>query len=173
MKTQAKGRVERAHGTLQDRLIKLMRLDGISSMEEGNKYLEGFRANYNNRFAKEPREPKDAHRELPERIDLNKILCRKVERKISKSLEIQYKHKTLQLVAKNNGRRMIGKVVQIFELDNEIKIEFEGQEYDYTVFEDQPYQERVMDRKRVDAFLDRNKSMSIVERHRKEIAVNF
>ena len=49
---QAKGRVERSHGTLQDRLIKLMSLEGISSLEEGNRYLESFRKDYNTIYQK-------------------------------------------------------------------------------------------------------------------------
>jgi transposase len=74
---QAKGRVERSHGVLQDRLIKMMRLEGISSIKEGNIYLEKFRQDYNERFGKPPRNQEDAHRELSTDKDLDKILCRK------------------------------------------------------------------------------------------------
>ena len=52
---QAKGRVERANGTLQDRLVKEMRLAGISTIEAGNAFLPAFMEDYNRRFAKEPR----------------------------------------------------------------------------------------------------------------------
>ena len=51
---QAKGRVERANGTLQDRLVKEMRLAGISTIEAGNAFLPAFMADYNRRFAKAP-----------------------------------------------------------------------------------------------------------------------
>jgi len=170
---QAKGRVERSHGTLQDRLIKLMRLDGISSIEEANKYLESFKEDYNQQFAKVARNPENAYRRMPEDLDLNKILCRKEERKISKNLEIQYMHKTYQLTSKNNSRRLIGKTALILELGNEIEIEFEGQRYDYKIYEDQSCQNQVMDRKKIDAFLDKKQPMTINERNLKKIATNF
>jgi transposase len=59
---QAKGRVERAHKTLQDRLVKELRLAGIATVEAANAFLPGFMADYNARFAKEPRRPEDLHR---------------------------------------------------------------------------------------------------------------
>ena len=61
---QAKGRVERANRTLQDRLVKEMRLRGIDGMEAGNAYLGEFMADFNRRFAVAPRNPQDAHREV-------------------------------------------------------------------------------------------------------------
>ena len=170
---QAKGRVERAHGTLQDRLIKLMRLDGISSIEEGNRYLEAFRKDYNERFGRLPRSMENAHRRLDEEMNLNHILCRKEERKVSKSLEIRYKHKTYQLIPKSNNRRLIGARALISELEEGLKIEIRGEEYDYKVYEDQPYEERVIDRKNIDAFLNRKKPQSTIQKQRRGIAVNF
>src|SRR4051794_41356030 len=59
---QAKGRVERANSTLQDRLVKEMRLAGISTIEAGNQFLPAFMADYNRRFAQEPRPDNDLHR---------------------------------------------------------------------------------------------------------------
>ena len=64
---QAKGRVERANQTLQDRLVKEMRLRGISTMEQGNAYLPEFMADFNRRFAVLPRSHHDAHRPLSAR----------------------------------------------------------------------------------------------------------
>ena len=61
---QAKGRVERANQTLQDRLVKEMRLRGIHDPEAGNAYLPAFLADYNRRFAKAPGNPLDAHRKV-------------------------------------------------------------------------------------------------------------
>ncbi|MGF6605079.1 transposase [Paraburkholderia sp. GAS448] len=58
----AKGRVERAHLTLQDRLVKELRLRGIQTMEAANAYAPAFVAGYNARFAKPPRSTFDAHR---------------------------------------------------------------------------------------------------------------
>lgn len=62
---QAKGRVERANGTLQDRLVKAMRLEGIATIAEANAFLPGYMARYNERFAKAPFDPRDVHRPSP------------------------------------------------------------------------------------------------------------
>jgi transposase len=71
---QAKGRVERANQTLQDRLVKEMRLRGISSREAGNAYLPEFIADFNQRFAVQPISQHDAHRPLTTQDDLAHIL---------------------------------------------------------------------------------------------------
>ena len=57
--SQAKGRVERANATLQDRLVKEMRLQGISTIAAGNAFLPAFMADYNSRFAKAPFDNRD------------------------------------------------------------------------------------------------------------------
>ena len=59
---QAKGRVERAFGTLQDRLVKELRLAGISTIEAANAWVPGFMADYNTRFGRDPENAKDLHR---------------------------------------------------------------------------------------------------------------
>jgi hypothetical protein len=71
---QAKGRVERANQTLQDRLVKELRLRAISSVEAANAYLPEFITDFNSRFAVAPRSSEDAHRPLPATADLDRIL---------------------------------------------------------------------------------------------------
>jgi hypothetical protein len=66
----AKGRVERAHKTLQDRLVKELRLAGAATLAQGNALLPGFIADYNARFAKPPADKKDLHRPLRAGDDL-------------------------------------------------------------------------------------------------------
>ena len=88
---QAKGRVERAHLTLQDRLVKELRLRSISTLEAGNAYLPQFRADYNQRFGREPLSPHDAHRPLRDDQDLDLIFTWQEERKLSRNLTISYK----------------------------------------------------------------------------------
>src|SRR5690606_5593471 len=67
---EAKGRVERNFGTSQDRLVKKLRVLGISEFEEANRYLEEIYIPFwNERFAVEPAEPRDVHRRLPRRLD--------------------------------------------------------------------------------------------------------
>lgn len=170
---QAKGRVERSHSTLQDRLIKMMRLDGVSSIEAGNTYLKGFIEEYNRRFGKAPQSKENMHRNLPEEMDLNRILCRKEERKISKSLEVQYKHATYQLIAKGNSRRLMGKKAHLLECEDRIRIEVEGEEYEYKMYQEQAYEETIIDRKRIDAFLSKKKPMTGIEQHRKRKIVKI
>ena len=87
---QAKGRVERAHQTLQDRLVKELRLRSISTLEAGNTYLPEFRADYNRRFAREPLSAHDAHRPLREDDNLDLIFTWQEERKLSRDLTFQY-----------------------------------------------------------------------------------
>ena len=82
---QAKGRVERAHKTLQDRLVKELRLAGISTIEAANAFLPTFMADYNARFAKEPRLAKDLHRPAPAcHDDLDEALSWREERTVTR-----------------------------------------------------------------------------------------
>ncbi len=68
--SSAKGRVERAHLTLLDRLVKELRLKGISSVDAANDFADEFMADYNRRFAKAPRHDFDVHRPLETDDDL-------------------------------------------------------------------------------------------------------
>ena len=112
---QAKGRVERSHGTLQDRLIKLMRLDGIASMEEGNRFLTKYMEEHNSRFSRTPKNTENVHVPLGREHDLDRILCVKEKRKISKQLAFQYNKKTYQLDPGKSCRRMIGRNATILK----------------------------------------------------------
>ncbi len=79
--SQAKGRVERMNRTLQDRLIKDLRLEGICDMDDGNTFLPRFMARYNQQFAIVPARADDLHRPLnlaPDR--LKEILCKREQR---------------------------------------------------------------------------------------------
>ena len=87
---QAKGRVERANLTLQDRLVKELRLNNISTISAANDYLPTFIEDYNKRFGKEPQSSTDMHRLLKPHEDLYETLCVKESRIVSNSLTIQY-----------------------------------------------------------------------------------
>jgi transposase len=86
---QAKGRVERANQTLQDRLVKELRLHGISDMAAGNAYLPEFRDDFNHRFAVEPRSTHDSHRPLLKTENLELILSHQKTGTLSKNLTVQ------------------------------------------------------------------------------------
>jgi len=93
----SQGRVERANQTLQDRLIKEMRLAGISSMEEGNAFLASYMEKHNRKFAVEPASDADAHRPvLHNHQELDLILSIHSRRKLSKNLTLQYNNTLYQ-----------------------------------------------------------------------------
>ena len=94
---QAKGRIERFFGTLQDRLVKEMRLRGIQTLEEANRFLDEFLAPYNERFAVAPAGPGDLHRKIPSRLDLNQILCVKADRALRNDFTVAYQGKLYQI----------------------------------------------------------------------------
>lgn len=100
---QAKGRVERLFETLQDRLIKEMRLKDISTKEEGTKYFrEIYIPIHNSKFAVAPREKANLHRPLLPSDNLLKIMTIQSKRIVSKNLVVQYKNTKYQLMP-NNG----------------------------------------------------------------------
>jgi hypothetical protein len=87
----AKGRVERANQTLQDRLVKELRLRGISDREAGNAYLNEFREDYNRRFACIPRQARDAHRALLAHDDLSRVFTLQEDRRLTDNLTLRCK----------------------------------------------------------------------------------
>ena len=87
---QSKGRVERAHQTLQDRLVNELRLRGISMPDEANRFVLQFIAGYSIRFAKAPSSAHDAHRPLRGHESLEEAFCWKKSRKLSRNLTIHF-----------------------------------------------------------------------------------
>ena len=87
----AKGRVERAHQTLQDRLVKELRLRGICTMDDANRYLPEFMDDYNRRFGRAARNDHDAHRPLLERDGLDDIFTWQEERRVTAQLTVHHK----------------------------------------------------------------------------------
>jgi transposase-like protein len=94
---QAKGRIERLFATLQDRLVKEMRLRGISTIEEANRFLQEYLPVYNKKFMVRPVSKEDLHRRVPKRIDLDKILCIRTERTVRNDHTIAHDRKLYQI----------------------------------------------------------------------------
>jgi hypothetical protein len=115
---QAKGRVERLFGTLQDRLVKEMRLRGIRTIQEGNDFLRQYLPVYNRRFSVRPLKPNNLHRPLPKGLDLNSILCIKTERTLRNDFTIAYNRKLYQIEEKTRAP----KVMVHEHLDGSMKI---------------------------------------------------
>lgn len=87
---QAKGRVERANKTLQDRLVKELRLNGIDNIRDANAFMPAYISDFNNRFAKEPRNSKDMHRPFTKHDSLDCAMCHKEQRTLSNTLTLRY-----------------------------------------------------------------------------------
>jgi hypothetical protein len=104
---QAKGRVERLFGTLQDRLVKEMRLRGIQTIQEGNDFLKKYLPVYNRRFSVEALNPVNLHRPLPKGLDLNSILCIKAERTLRKDFTVAYNRKLYQIEEKTAASKVM------------------------------------------------------------------
>lgn len=134
--SQAKGRVERANLTLQDRLVKELRLQGISTLEAANAYAPSFIADYNRRFAKPPRNDFDAHRPIRADEDLDLIFTWREPRKVSHVLTLQY-DKTLYLLADTvQTRKWIGKHIDVYEYpDGHIELRADGAALPYTTYD--------------------------------------
>ena len=121
---QAKGRVERANKTLQDRLIKEMRLQGISSIEEANRYVQegDFLVKHNAKFAVPPAIEGDAHRSI-DGYDLYRVFCSQGERIVTNDFTIQYKCRIIQLEKEQPAIiRPKNRVVVCEHLDGKITI---------------------------------------------------
>ncbi|NTU42652.1 MAG: ISNCY family transposase [Nitrospirales bacterium] len=104
---QAKGRVERLFKTFQDRVVKEMRLKGVSTIEEANSFLENYLPEYNARFAVAPYQQEDLHRPLPQGIELNRILCIRTERTVRNDDTIAHDRRLYQLEEALKGKKVI------------------------------------------------------------------
>jgi len=105
----AKGRVERAHKTLQDRLVKELRLAGVRTLAEGNALLPAFIADYNARFAKPPANKKNLHRPVRAGDDLEDSFAWKEQRTLSQALTLQYDKVVFILEPSDQAKAAIGK----------------------------------------------------------------
>jgi len=137
--SQAKGRVERANGTLQDRLVKEMRLRDIDTVAAGNAFLPTFMADYNARFAKPPFDERDLHRPLAGDDDLDDAFAWKEDRTVSKNLTLQYDQVLFILEPNEITRSLSCKRVMVFDYpDGRLAIRYNGVDLPYRVFDKRP-----------------------------------
>lgn len=163
---QAKGRVERAFQTLQDRLVKELRLARISSIEEGNDFLESYWSKHNRQFARKVEDKQDAHRELLLEHNLDGILCFKEDRTVSKNMEIQYKNTIYQLILKNPLRTLRGAKIKVLEnLDGAVTLEYKGEQLSFRVDFKQDYFEEEKTSKEIDLFMRTKKQYKPPSNH--------
>lgn len=122
---QAKGRIERKFRTLQDRLVKAMRLAGIKTREQANEFLESYWPQHNVRFVKVPREQGDFHRPLPRSKNLEDILCLKAKRSINNGFLIKWDKR--MFVVQTPSRAMIGQKTEVWEhFDGRLDFRWQG-----------------------------------------------
>ena len=132
---QAKGRVERANRTLQDRLSKEMRLLGIDGAGAANECLPEFMADCNRRFAVAPLLADDAHRPvLHDAGELALILSEHHERRLSRNLTFKFERREHQLTGQGKGYRLRGAAVTVCKgFDGAATVLHKGRRLDFRV----------------------------------------
>lgn len=154
---QAKGRVERANRTLQDRLVKELRLQGISTLEAANGFLPEFVDDYNHRFGKEAVNPKDLHRPVRPGEDLREVFAWREERTVSGSLTLQYDRMVFILEPSDYAKGLVRKRVTVKDYpDGSLLISHEGLPLPYRKFDKVRMvpQGAIIDNKRLGATLE-------------------
>ena len=135
---QAKGRVERAHLTLQDRLVKELRLASISTIEAANLAAPEFIDSYNGRFGRDPLSHHDAHRPVRGDEDLEQIFSWQEDRKISKELTVHFQGGRYLIEASPETLELRGRRCRVHEyFDGQVELRYEGRLLPFTVFEEQ------------------------------------
>src|SRR5277367_519583 len=134
--SQAKGRVERANRTLQDRLVKELRLAGICDISAGNAFLLEFMSQFNERFALVPTKPENLHRPLNVKASrLRDILCHREQRHVSEQLTISYDRKQIILERNEVSEGLGGKYVDLYDFpDGRLEVRWKGCSLPYRVF---------------------------------------
>ena len=124
---QAKGRVERAAGTFQDRLVTELRLAKASTIQQANEILMRFVPRFNAKFAVKPEQPDTAYPPLDPGLTLEEILCFKYSRKVARDNTVKYNWRTLQLLPGEERPSYAGAKVEVLELpDGSLRLQHEG-----------------------------------------------
>jgi len=134
--SQAKGRVERANRTLQDRLVKELRLAGICDMAAGNLFLPSFVEHFNERFALPAQKTENLHRALHVKAtQLTDILCHREQRHVSQQLTMAYDRKQIILERSEISEKLAGQYVEIYDfIDQPLEVRWKGHLLPYRVF---------------------------------------
>jgi hypothetical protein len=124
---QAKGRVERRNGLLQDRLVKELRLAGINDLEPANRFLEEkFLPELNRRFWVKPAQEADAHRAVPR--DLAQVLSWEEERVVQRDWTVTWQGRWFQIESEHEALNLVKRSVTVRQLrDGEVQVLRDGQ----------------------------------------------
>jgi hypothetical protein len=134
--SQAKGRVERANRILQDRLVKELRIAGISDMEAGNASLPSFAERFNQMFAVQAAKDVDLHRALhPPAPKLNDMLCHREQRYVGAQLTFHCERRQIVLEQTELSKGLAGKYVELYDFaDRPLEVRWNGKLLPYRVF---------------------------------------
>jgi len=133
---QAKGRIERAFGTLQDRMVKELRLAGIATIAAANAWLPGFIGGYNARFGRQALNAKNLHRPLTVADDLDEVLAWREVRTVTHDLTLYYDRMMLLLDPSPFVRGLVRKKVDVVNYpDGRFAVQFEGTPLSFRVFD--------------------------------------
>jgi len=148
---QAKGRIERLFSTLQDRLVKELRLKNICSIEKANAFLPKFIEKYNAQFGVPAKEIEDLHEKISSESIINAFKY-KEERTLSKNLELSFCGRILQIKTEDATWAMRKSKVEVVEdLEGKIAIHFQGKELECKELLMKDHQGRVLNKKEVNA----------------------
>ena len=126
---QAKGRVERAAGTFQDRLVSELRLAGATTIDDANRVLADFLPRFNRRFEVPAQESEVAYRAVDEGMRLDKVLCFKYRLRVARDNTVRYRWRTLQLLPGTDRPTYAGSAVDVLEgLDDSLAVQHEGRD---------------------------------------------
>ena len=115
LSSQVKGRVERAAGTFQDRLVTELRLAGSKTIDQANAVLRDFLPSYNTQFAVPAELAEPAYRPWHSQQPLDEILCLKHTRKVARDNTVKYQWRTLQLLPGTERPSYAGVQVEVLE----------------------------------------------------------
>jgi hypothetical protein len=135
--SQAKGRVERVNRTLQDRLVKELRLENVSDIGAGNVFLPKFVERFNEKFSVRATKSEDLHRQLTVSPDrLSDILCHREQRHVGQQLTLAYDRKQLILDRSAVSEELGGQYVDLYDFaDGRLEVRWKGQVLPYRVFD--------------------------------------
>jgi transposase len=137
---QAKGRVERRNGVLQDRLVKALRLARIATLEDANGFLDAdYLAQINARFQVPPARATDVHRRVPRDVDLALVLSFQEKRVVQADWTVAWRRRWFQLTAANQKWALVGQRVTVCEqLDGTIRLRYQGRELAWEELPERP-----------------------------------
>lgn len=163
---QAKGRVERLNGILQDRLVKELRLQNISTIAFANQFALEYVVEYNKRFSVEAASSVDAHQPLVlDEIAVDNILCHRYARKITKNLEVHYQNKIYQIQPVGKGYTLRQAHVGVYDCRGIVTLMYKGKPLDYKIFEKAQRGTPIASSKQINTMVDKRCHKPPAENH--------